>query len=265
MRFLVFLGQCFCKRTSRALLPTGILKQAVDYFSPVTACPYLLSFHFSVVWLITSLSGLGEVICCTSLPGRLPRLPLLPAAAFPHMKFVPFPLLHPSPSPAWWGEKMHLWHICLSQTCPRYAGGNCASLGAPVGLASPPRARAVLGRRQGEKKGEERQISQLAAQHPGGSREPASIWSHQAKQLCWVPYVGGARIHDIRAHLLYNKLPPSSRLRSLFFPFAHPPPVISPESQEKWLPPSSRAIPPAPSPSTGGPEPCPSPAGCPLL
>lgn len=68
----------------------------------------------------------------------------------------------------------------------------------------------------GEEKGEERQLSRPAAQRPGGSREPASIWTHQAKQLCWVPYVGGARIHDIRAHLVYNKPPFLSPPQSVF-------------------------------------------------
>lgn len=68
----------------------------------------------------------------------------------------------------------------------------------------------------GEEKGEERQLSWPVAQHPGGSGEPASIWTHQGKQLCWVPYVGGARIHDIRAHLVYKKPPFLSPLQSVF-------------------------------------------------
>lgn len=82
---------------------------------------------------------------------------------------------------------------------------------------TPSRVEARAGKAAGgEEKGEEQQLSRPAAPRPGGSREPASIWTHQAKQLCWVPYVGGARIHDIRAHLVYNEPPPP------------PPPFLSP-------------------------------------
>jgi len=198
--FLVFLGQCCCSRTPRALPPASLLERDVDCFSPVIACPYSFSFHFSVVWLITSLSGLREVICCTSLPGCLPSQPAVSSSS----SVSPSEVCSPSPAPPQpfpcpggrcaWGK------TCLSQTCSRAAGGICTGLG-------PPGAGATQGRQREGGEGRGEAAFPAAAQGPGGSGKPASIWTHQAKQLCWVPYVGGARIHDIRAHLVYNKPP----------------------------------------------------------
>ena len=141
MGFLVFLGQCFCKRTSRALPPASLLKRDVNYFFPVIACPYSFSFHFSVIWLITSLSGLREVICCTSLPGWLPSQ----AAVSSNSSISPSQVCSPSPAPP---QPFPCGNTCLSQTCSRDAGGICAGLGAPRAGATQGRQRGRRGKRR---------------------------------------------------------------------------------------------------------------------
>lgn len=147
--FLVFLGQCFCKHTSRALPPTSLLKQDVDYFFPVIACPYSFSFCFSVIWLITSLSGLREVICCTSLPGWLPSQ----AADSSSSSVSPSEVCFPSPAPPQPfpcpGGRCAFGKTCLSQTCSWGAGGICAGPGHPCRSLA---GKAVGGRRR-ERKG----------------------------------------------------------------------------------------------------------------
>lgn len=185
----------------KALSTSRLLKWDVGYFSPVIACPYSFRFHFSVIWLITSLSGLSDVICCTSLPGCLPS----PAAISSRSSVSPSEVCSPAPAPP--------QHVPLPGDNVRAASpylSPCWGSGSPSISAEQQRQQA------GERSEDRRQPPRPAAQHPGGSGQPASIWTHQAKQLCWVPYVWGARIHDIRAHLVYNKPPFPSPPQSVF-------------------------------------------------
>lgn len=78
-----FYGVPFCKQP-----PPPLLRWDMDDFFPVIACPCPLSSHFSVLWLITSLSGPREGMCCTSLPGCLPSPT---ASASPSEVCSPFP------------------------------------------------------------------------------------------------------------------------------------------------------------------------------
>lgn len=85
---------CFCESTSSALSITRPSEWDVGYFSPAITCLYSFGFHFSVIWLITSLSGQRDVICCTSPPGSLPS----PAAVSLLSSISPSKVHSPSPA-----------------------------------------------------------------------------------------------------------------------------------------------------------------------
>lgn len=81
------------------------------FLPPVIPCP--LRFHFAGLRLITSLSGLREVMCCTSLPGSLPGR----AAISPDSSVSPSEVCSPSPTPP------------QPFPCPGMAGGEMAEGG----------------------------------------------------------------------------------------------------------------------------------------